>query len=248
MHKKLLLPVAAGIMLSGCASAPLVKPDDLAAPAQLSCIYFAEPAVGSAKYGLLDIVWEQRLERGPYISEKEDAQGTYFRGPQGAVRFDRPGVSAGDQLSHAVRDGGIFVPKDPNVAPSLYVYVAVENAVPQAPAPGVDCSNVVAVRDPVTHKVSVAAAAAAGGLGGAAGRAAVHNAPVSYGQAAVGGAIAGAIVAGFINMDLGKIVPGQEIKDPTLIAKLRELSKQQVPLQVQPGTATAGDVAGASPR
>lgn len=247
MLKKFLLPLAAA-SLGGCASAPLQKPEELAAPKQLSCIHLKEAISGSAKYGLVNIVWESRLERGPYISEKEDAEGTYFRGPQGAVRFDRPDQPAKDTFSHTVSDGGIFVPKDPNAAPRLYVYTSLQNTAPQVPAPGVDCSSVVAVKDPVTNKVSVAAAAAAGGLGGTAGRAVAQGAQFSYGQAAVGGAVAGAIVAAFINMDLGKISPGMEVKDPALQAKLRELGRQQVSLQASGATPAGAATAGGSPR
>jgi hypothetical protein len=245
MHKlTLALPLAACALLAGCASSNLVPPDQLATPSTISCIQLPEALMATDLAGILKLVTETRLERGPYVSEKEDAQGTYYRAPQGGLSQYQPGGNfTGKRFT---MDGGFFIPKDPQKLPSLYVYTSMSDSTPVVPPEGASCANVSVTKDPVTQKLSIGLMAAAGGLGGAAGRAAVPHSGISYGQAAAGGAIAGALVAYLVNQDLGKIAPITLVKDPVMLGKLRELSTQAVPVATVQGS--AGAESGGAPR
>ncbi len=117
---------------------------------------------------------------------------------------------------------------------------------PVVPDEGVNCANVGVTKDPVTQKLSVGLMAAAGGLGGAAGRAAVPHSGISYGQATAGGAIGGALVAYLVNQDMGKIAPIVLVKDPVMLGKLPALSAQTVPVATV--QSSAGADSGAAPR
>lgn len=244
MHKLTVgLPVAACALLAGCASTPLVVPDQLATPSTITCIQLSDALMAKDEAGLLKIMTETRLERGPYVSEKEDAQGTYYRAPQGGISQFQPNNPGAKRFT---MDGGFFIPKDPQKLPSLYLYTSMSNVAPLVPEEGSGCANVAVTRDPVTQKLSVGLMAAAGGIGGAAGRAAVPHSGISYGQAAAGGAIAGALVAYLVNQDMGKIAPVALVKDPVVLGKLRELSAQAV--TVAPLQGGAGADSGAAPR
>jgi len=238
----LCFPLAACALLAGCAD-NLVVPDKLAAPAAPTCIQLPETVVATDQLGLLKTVMQTHLEHGPYISEKEDALGTYYRGPKGAVSMHYPN-NPGSKAGHV--DGGFFVPKDPQKLPSVYLYTTMDGVEPEVPGPGVSCANYGYIKDPVTQKLSIGMMAAAGGLGGATGRALVPHSSVSYGQAAAGGAIAGALVGYLVNMDMGKIKQMDNIKDPVALGKLRELSAQAVP--VAPLQADAATAPGGAPR
>jgi len=242
MHK-LTFGVPLAALLAGCASTPLVVPDQLATPSAVSCIQLPEALMAKDEAGILKILTETRLERGPYVSEKEDAQGTYYRAPQGGISQFQPNNPGAKKFT---MDGGFFVPKDPQKLPSLYLYTSMSNTTPVVPEEGVSCANVGVTRDPVTQKLSIGVMAAAGGLGGAAGRAAAPHSGISYGQAAAGGAIAGALVAYLVNQDMGKIAPIALVKDPVMLAKLQELSDQAVPVATVPGS--AGADSGGAPR
>lgn len=243
MHKSTLcLPLAACALLAGCAE-NLVAPDKLAAPAALTCIQLPEEVIATDHLGLMKTLMQTHLERGPYVSEKEDALGTYYRGPKGAVSMHWPD-NPSSKPGHV--DGGFFIPKDPQKLPSVYFYTSMDTVEPEVPGPEVSCANVGYIKDPVTQKLSVGWMAAAGGLGGAAGRAAVPRSSVSYGQAAAGGAIAGALVGYLVNMDMGKIKQYDSVKDPVALGKLRELSAQAVPVTPLPAGADAS--AASAPR
>ncbi|SDR72561.1 hypothetical protein SAMN05216271_0182 [Halopseudomonas sabulinigri] len=208
--------------LAGCASG--VKPNNLNAPEKISCINFAERESYQIKRGLLDIVWETRLERGPYISEKVDAEGAYFRAPQGGVYFGRPDMASRPSGlgSHMTYEGGIYVPHDANKTPRIYTYFSTQAVPPVVPEEGLNCSNIGVVRDPVTAKLEVYKYAGSGALGGVVGKRLAGSGGITYGQAAAGGLIGGAIVAGLINMDVGKIfLNPSPPEDDSFAAKLR---------------------------
>lgn len=243
MYKKLLFPLAASAMLGGCATPSLVAPDQLATPSKITCIQLPEALTAIDTAGLLKLVTETRLERGPYVSEKEDAEGTYFRAPQGGISMFQPG-NPGAKRSH--NDGGFYIPKDPSKMPSIYLYTTMDGVTPEVPGEGAVCANVGYVKDPVTQKLSVGLMAIAGGAGGAAGRAAIKNSSLSYGGAAAGGAIGGALVAYLVNQDMGKISPITLVKDPVALGKLRELSMRAV--QVAPQQNAAVPATGAAPQ
>ena len=130
----------------------------LQAPAQLRCIYLPAALSGIETKGLFKVESETRLERGPYISEGEDAEGTYFRAPAGGVYLGPPKDKPAKGAWQLNRDGGIFVPRDPSALPQLYSYVT-DNGISAAtvvPPATADCSNTRFVRDPVTKAVKAA--------------------------------------------------------------------------------------------
>lgn len=204
--------VAVGL-LSGCASS-LVKPESMAIPAKLTCFLLPVPLESTEKRGLLDIVWNTRLERGPYVSAHEDARGTYFRGPPGTVHVYQPEHidKPPSVLTGMHYDGGIYVPRDGS-QPALYTYFSAQSMPVVVPPKEADCTNAVVVRDPGGTGISVTGYAIGGGIGGAAGglmgRAASGGKNFSYGQSAglgaVGGLIGMGLVAVMVNLDVGKI-------------------------------------------
>lgn len=130
----------------------------LKAPDQLSCIHLPAALSGIETKGLFKVESETRLERGPYISEGEDAEGTYFRAPAGGVYLGPPKDKPAKGAWQLNRDGGIFVPRDPSAPPQLYSYVNDDrtSAATVVPPATSDCSNTRFVRDPVTKAVKAA--------------------------------------------------------------------------------------------
>ena len=239
------ISLIAGVLLSGCATA--VAPEDLQVPAQLTCFELATPISYSEERGLLKITWVTRLERGPYVAEREDAAGTFFRAPPGGVSFARPDSlnKPASVLTHGTHDGGIWIPRDPTVPPHLYTYFSTEAAKPVIPPPEANCSNVGVVRDPKTRGVSVVAYGVGGAAGGAMGGVMARSSAtgMSYGQAAgvgaAGGLIGGVIVAALINMDVGKITQGPPEKDAGFVAAIRAAAARAMPLRETSASALA---------
>jgi hypothetical protein len=232
----------ATLALGGCAT--MERPEDLGRPAKLSCIEVPQEVELFELRGLLDYRWVTRLAQGPYVAERESAEGTYYRAPPGGIYIalaDVPRAAPPVPLMPRVFDGGIWVPKTPGTPAHLYTYFSTQDAA-VAPLPeAASCQTARAVQDPDAKGVS-AIAFATGGLiggtaGGVAGRAVSSNSSMSYGQAAgagaVGGALGGLIVAGLINMDVGKIVHHPITKDAKFQATLQELSAKVVPVVPQ---------------
>lgn len=228
-------------LLSGCGT----PPQELAMPVEMTCIYLKEPMSQIGKYGPLSVAAEIRLERGPYLSEKEDDKGTYYRAPpggvsRGSVGFDLSKPNTGDNYG-VTRDGGFYIPKNPNEVPKIYEYFSVANAPAEVPPADMNCSNFGYIRDPSTSKLSVISVAAGGAVGGAAGGVvgrSIAGHGMSYGHAAgvgaAGGLIGGLIVAGIVNANVGRIVDGLTIQDPEFIEKLRGLAASKVPVKELP--------------
>jgi hypothetical protein len=148
---------AAGLalLLSFSATPAMAGSSGLKTPAKLTCIQLPAALSGIETKGLFKVESETRLERGPYISEGEDAEGTYFRAPAGGVYLGPPKDKPAKGAWQLNRDGGIFVPHDPSAPPQLYSYVT-ENGVSAAtvvPPATADCSNTKFVRDPETKAV-----------------------------------------------------------------------------------------------
>src|ERR1700756_4247487 len=63
-----------------------VRADDLRTPSTVTCIYLPERLsyYGVPREGARN---EAHFEKGPYISEKEDDKGTYYRAPPAAHSF-----------------------------------------------------------------------------------------------------------------------------------------------------------------
>lgn len=234
-----LVAALAGFVLGGCATP--IDPKEMKAPGQVSCIEVPKGVEAHEIRGLLSVHWTIRVSPGPYISEYEDAQGTYYRAPPGGIYYVRDGTEDKPEalFTHMTHDGGIWMPHDAAKPPHLYQYFSTRSA-PVVPLPdGLSCANAVYVRDPDSKGVDTVVLATSFTAGGAAGgmlaRAAVPNSSLSYGQAAgagaAGGLIAGLIISSIINEDVGKIVHGSESTDPAFVAALQRLGKSAVPLR-----------------
>ncbi|CAN7546773.1 hypothetical protein LJR232_003696 [Aquipseudomonas alcaligenes] len=234
------------VLLQGCATA--IKPSDLPAPTNISCVYLDKPLSYTERLGLFDTPWTTRLEKGPYWSEKVDAKGTYYRAPPGAISLQddegRPMASL-----TVTRDGGFYVPDDPTAPVTLYYYFSTTDAPTVPEWLNADCSNVGTVKEPHSEKVRVVALAIGGAVGGATGamvgRGIANSSTMSYGQAAgagaAGGLIGGVIIGAMINADVGKIMPQYPPPNAASAATLRALvaQKRLVPEVQLPSATTA---------
>lgn len=220
------------ILLSSLSAMPAIAASSgLKAPAQLSCIHLPVALSGIETKGLFKVETETRLERGPYISEGEDAEGTYFRAPLGGVYLGPPKDKPAKGAWQLNRDGGIFVPRDPSLPPQLYSYVT-ENGVSAAtlvPPPTADCANTRYVRDPVTKAVKAAKYAGEGMAQADAKQVGV----VDVRQVAVqGGGMVGAMLSDFLEgPEKGTIVKLPQSKNPEFNARLREFARKAVPVE-----------------
>lgn len=224
-----------------CACATGIKPDELQAPEKLTCLDVPQGVEAHEVRGLMKFHWTTRLTPGPYIAEREDINGTYYRAPSGGIYIGRDDLADKPPLAMLPRtfNGGIWVPRDPDKEPHLYTYFSTQEATIVPLPKNASCSNAISVPDPQSKGVSVVAFASGGAIGGATGgavaRAATPNSTMSYGQAAgvgaAGGAIGGMIVAGMINMDVGKIFHQPSSTDPKFLATLKELTRKIVPIQ-----------------
>ena len=214
--------VLALLLGTGGASAT-TNPAELQAPDQVTCIHLPAALSGIETKGLFKVESETRLERGPHISEREDAEGTYFRAPPGGLYIGPPKDKPAQGAWQVNRNGGIFVPRDPSAPPQLYSYVSdvgvsVATLVPPAAA---DCANTSYVRDPATKAVRVA---------GYAGEGAVRTEAKRVGMA--GGGVTESVFGAFLEtMDFGKISKLPLPKNPEFNARLGELARTAVPIK-----------------
>lgn len=215
---------ATALVLLGFSGAPaMAAPGALQVPDQVSCIHLPAALSGIETKGLFKVETETRLERGPYIAEGEDAEGTYFRAPPGGVYLGPPKDKPAKGAWQIDRDGGIFVPRDPAAPPQLYSYVsdAATSAATLVPPPAADCSNTHYLRDPATKAVRVA---------GYAGQGTTRTDARQVGT--VGGGVAGYFLYEFLEgRDKGKIVKLPQSKNPEFNAKLSELARKAVPIK-----------------
>jgi hypothetical protein len=225
---------AAGLaLLLGFSATPaFAGSSGLQAPAQLRCIYLPAALSGIETKGLFKVESETRLERGPYISEGEDAEGTYFRAPAGGVYLGPPKDKPAKGAWQLNRDGGIFVPHDPSVPPQLYSYVT-DNGISVAtvvPPPTADCSNTRFVRDPATKAVKAAEYTGEGMTQTDAKQVAV----VDVKQVAVreGHGLVGAWLSDFLQgPENGTIAKLPQSGNPGFNAQLREFARKAVPVK-----------------
>lgn len=233
MYIKIFSVILFCTLISGCAT----NPEKLQTPVEFTCIYLKEPLSTTGHYGLFNVEWTTRLERGPYWSEKIDEKGTFFRGASGSISFRNPPNPA----LTTTADGGFYLPKDPKEPVKIYRYFTT-NAVPvEVPPDNLTCKTLTYTKEPVSQKVSILSVAAGGAVGGATGAIIGRNFPsgnMSYGQAAgagaAGGAIGGLIVAAIINSEVGKIIGGLPIQEASFMEKLRELGAKREPLKQTP--------------
>lgn len=232
----------AALTLGGCAT--VIKPSDLARPASLTCIQVPAGVVAHEVKGLLDVKWTTQLAPGPYIAEREDAQGTFYRAPPGGVEVFAAEFADKQPAGLIPRfyDGGIWLPRDLAAPAKFYTYFSTADAVVKPALPDATCDVAVLVPDPQAQGVSVVSFATGGAIGGGTGavvgRSMNNQSSLSYGQAAgagvVGGAIGGLIVASLINMDVGKINLMPLTKDPAFQAMLDQFKGSVVQLKPAP--------------
>lgn len=244
----LISTVLAGLVFATapCEAVHVFKPKDLHTPAQPSCVNLTESLFFTQRIGLLEALTTARLERGPYLSEKSDGRGTFYRAPPGGIRING-NESATDRNGRAY-DGGFYVPDDPSEPVRMYLYGSMFPAAVEAPTAEANCSTAGYVREPDTQRVSLVAAGTGGLIGGAAGGSAARSmssaSNVSYGRAAAAGAGGGAlgfiIVAAIANADVGKIYfPDSPQPGADTIWKLRTLCAQKVDLNEIPAEQVA---------
>jgi hypothetical protein len=218
------ISAAALALLLGTGGTPaMAGPAEPQVPAQVSCIHLPAALSGIETKGLFKVETETRLERGPYISEREDAEGTYFRAPPGGVYVGPPKDKPAKGAWQLNRDGGIFVPRDPSAPPQLYSYVSDvgTSAATLVPPAAADCSNTSYVRDPATKAVRVT---------GYTGEGMTQTGAREVG--AGGGSMLGNVIGTLIlGMDMGKIAKLPQSKNPEFNAKLGELARTAVPIK-----------------
>ena len=234
------------LALAGCATP--TAPDDLKVPAQLTCFELAAPAAYLEERGLLKYTWETRLERGPYVAEREDAGGTFYRAPPGGVSYARQDALSmpANLLTHMTYDGGVWIPRDPAGRPHLYYYFTTQAVPPVVPPEGASCAAVEVARNPTTHGVDTVAYGVAGGVGGATGGLIARGTGatgMSYGKAAgtgaAGGVIGGVLVAALINMDVGKIVQRAPDQNADFVKAIQDAAAHASPLPETPAASAA---------
>ncbi len=128
----------ASAALTGCATVP----DDLRTPVPGSCINVREALAITDKYGLANVEQTIRLAPGLSYSEKEDEQGTYYRAPPGGLSYMRTGEEdkPAGMLTHMVVDGGLWLPRDPNLEPRFDWIFANGDVASVAQPAGTECS------------------------------------------------------------------------------------------------------------
>lgn len=220
--------------------------NDLQTPQEITCIFLSEPLEVTALYGPFDVQWTTRLEKGPYWSEKADANGSYFRGPVGGISVK--GKKGGHFPGQATTtDGGFYVPNDAAKPITLYLYFSTADVSPQVTQAS-SCSEVAFRKDASAQKIDLVTLTTAGAIEGSVGyvigNSQVQGSTVSTRQAAatgaVGGAIATLLVGAIINAGVGKIVGLQPpIKDEQFRNTLRALAENKVVVrEAQPSVET----------
>lgn len=226
---------AIALVMNGCT--PMVKPSNLSRPRELTCIDMPALEAHDVK-GLLKVHWTTRVLPGPYVAEREDGKGTYYRAPPGGIQLIQDGTEdkPASLLTHMAYDGGIWLPHDPSLPPQLYTSFSTRSASVVPFPEGATCANATFAQDPKTMGVSLAAFAAGGAVAGATGatvaRSTVSNGSMSYGQAAgagaAGGLLGGLIVGAIINNDVGKIMNQPLPKDVKFVTQLQAAAKTRI--------------------
>lgn len=216
---------------AGCST----NPKNLDPPSKYRCAQLEEPLIKYSEiHNTKTMVF---LAAGPYISEKVDDNGVYYRGPSGAIFMGHAGDlnSPQDHPLGNYFDGGVYYPNDKSQLPRLYMYRTRSNAKESFnPQPGLKCINIQVIVDPKTEKLSIVAYAASGALGGAlagaAAKSVADNSKYSYGESmaigALGGAAAGAVIAVIDNSTFGNIFVQPASDDDAFNDSLKLLESQ----------------------
>lgn len=185
-----------------------VAPGGPGVPAQLTCVYLPGPLSTTEEAGPSKILRTTRLERGPYLSEHENAGGIYYRAPQGGIHVSTPNTNdtTAAPVNSYTFEGGIFVPHDAALPVRLYHYRQSQSGPVTVPPAGAGCSSATVVRDPATRRVSVASYAALGATGGA-------------------------IVAAKMNLEEDKQLPLAVAFEPQFAAQLNKVARSTAPIK-----------------
>ncbi|WP_445354559.1 hypothetical protein ACJJI5_15595 [Microbulbifer sp. EKSA008] len=212
------------MFLTGCAT----NPNSLDVPTQITCIQVPSGVEGFDKRGWEQVEFRTTLQPGPYISEREDSQGIYYRAPQGGVFVGRDDMlhKPSSILTYMTWDGGIWIPKNVNEKPRIYNYFSTSSAEVKEVEKGVLCENATVSGDLDAEGVSAVSFTKAGKT---------SNSSLSAGQTEYtgsrGSVIGGLVVSSLINMDVGKITFQPELEDEVFIQNLRNLAKGVVILE-----------------
>lgn len=213
----------------------LIDPQTLHAVSHPTCIQLKNTlAFDSYQTVIFTHHWIYKLESGPYIAEKVDAKGTYYRAPPGGLS-----EMAAHPHKVATYDGGFYIPNDASAIVAVYEYRSNGRVPVQILSSDANCSTARYVKDPVTSKISLVAFGAGAALGGATGatiaRSTLAHGKLSYGQAAgvgaAGGLVGGLIVGAIVNHEMGKMVFIPGIKDQDSLRQLRALAASKIPLK-----------------
>jgi hypothetical protein len=109
------------LLLVGCAG---VKPSSMKKPKETSHIALNSNVQWTALLGLKKVEFKYTLAAGTYVSEVEDFEGTYFRGPSGCFVTNIPGEPKPAVSEKTfLQDCGIYVPKAATQEIKLYLYL-----------------------------------------------------------------------------------------------------------------------------
>lgn len=237
--RMVLFLLMSAVTTTACA-VDLIDANKLQTPSEPTCIDLKQSVIVDSYQTIFKWHWAYKLVAGPYIAEKVDAHGTYYRAPPGGLSERGPHSPAGSFAN--TYDGGFYVPNDARAIVGVYEYRSVGRVPVQLPPRGADCSTSGYVKDPATSKISLVAFGFGGAIGGATGaviaRSTVAHGKLGYGQTAgagaAGGLIGGMLVGAIVNHEMGKIVFIPGIRDEESLQKLKSLAAGRVPLkQVQ---------------
>lgn len=241
------------------AAAPLshasaVHANKLPLPKSMTCLALKQPISYTTTTGMFHIGWDIALGSGAYVSEREDAQGTYYRAPPGAMTQQRVKKKTHATVGRPVAFvGGIYVPHDAGAPPRLYAYYGSYGAPQEHPRADADCSTLTYAIDPQTHSVNVWGTAVATGIGAGMGMAMSRSfhphVQASYGQAVgvglIGGLIGGLIVGAIEKSKADEIIPGPPLSSDA-IDRIKSLAGEKVAISER-GSAAASSLAATAP-
>jgi hypothetical protein len=109
------------LLLVGCSG---VNPSSMQKPKETSHIALNSNIHWTALRGFKNVEFRYTLAAGTYVSEVEDSEGTYFRGPSGCFVTNIPGdPKAAVNEKTFLEDCGIFVPKSAAQEVKTYFYL-----------------------------------------------------------------------------------------------------------------------------
>lgn len=238
MRSRITFTFAFAMVMGGCA----VSPDNLNRPAALKCIDVPPGIEAHETKGLLNIPYTTRLTAGPYVSELEDDEGTYYRAPPGGIYFSHSDPPPGYSIPNTY-DGGIWVSRKGDKPAQLYWYHSGQNAIVKPLPNGASCARAIVSRNAANAGIPVVVFAEQNAQANEAVANVVTNvttlgtppiAQLSPMQGAiaggVGAGIAGGIVSALISMDVGKIVHPSLPNDPVFVNHLGQLAREAKPV------------------